>query len=479
MDRLVKPDVKEVDLSFKKGQKCSTTFRLTNLMHTMSVAVSLTTTNPSAYSFAQQFSIIPPLSSSSHTLLLSQPSDQPPLSSPPDVITVRSAMLPTGKAHQDDLRRLFSKPGPHVFRDATIPINLIGPHVVEFLISHHTQIPETEFFFFRKAISGCTGSQLTSLLRPAILSRNLNFVTGLIDAGADVNGKDSDGKSMISTAIRGGDVEVLKILIASSCGVDNSVDRVLHEAAALNRLDLMRVLCAGFKGFDVNSVDSNGRTPIHVAAVKGYVEVIKFCLSVGGKADVFDCNGWSPLHYASAEGHLEVVECLLECSNVKDAVDKYGKTAFSVAVDNGQLHLLDLLRLGDVLHRAARVDDVNRLKSCLAEGANVNGRDQNGWTALHRAAFKGRIESVRVLLNHGARVDDVDDAGYTPLHCAVEAGHVQVALLLIANGARANVKGIKGVVPLNFDRFKNHPSVVHPLCNEKEGGLMEGRTTLC
>ncbi|KHN46606.1 Serine/threonine-protein phosphatase BSL1 [Glycine soja] len=41
MDRLVKADTKEVEMIFLKGQKCSSSFKLTNLMHTMSVAVSL------------------------------------------------------------------------------------------------------------------------------------------------------------------------------------------------------------------------------------------------------------------------------------------------------------------------------------------------------------------------------------------------------------------------------------------------------
>ena len=40
MDRLVKADTKEVEMIFLKGQKCSSSFKLTNLMHTMSVAVS-------------------------------------------------------------------------------------------------------------------------------------------------------------------------------------------------------------------------------------------------------------------------------------------------------------------------------------------------------------------------------------------------------------------------------------------------------
>ena len=371
-------------------------------------------------------------------------------------------MLPIGKAHQDYLRRLFSKPGPHVFRDATIPINLVGHQVVDFLISHHTQIPEIEFFL-KKGISGCTGPQLTSLLKPAILYSNANFVTEILDAGADVNCKNSDKRSMITLAIRAGDLGILKVLIAAGCKIDNSVDRILHEAAATGRVDLMEFWRKRFGDIDVNSVDLDGRTPIHVAAVRGFVEVIRFCVSVGGKVDVLDCNGWSPLHYAAAEGHLQVVKYLLECSNVKYVLNNEGKTAFALAVDNGHLHLLDLLHLGNVLHRAARVDDIHGMKTCLAEGANVNGRDQNGWTPLHRAAFKGRVESVKLLLNNGAQVDVVDDAGYTPLHCAVEMRHVQVALALIAHGAKANVKSLKGVVPLNFGRFKNHPSVDHPV----------------
>ncbi|KAG6647704.1 hypothetical protein CIPAW_07G097200 [Carya illinoinensis] len=437
MDRLVKPDVKEVDLAFKRGQKCTTTFRLTNLMHTMAVGVSLNTTNPSVFSFSQQFSVIPPLSSSSYSLVFSQTSDQPPLSSPPDVITVRSSMLPTGKAHQDDLRRLFAKPGPHVFRDASIPINLVGSHVAEFLISHHAQIPETDVFL-NKALSGCTDPQLADLLRAAVVYRSANLVNDLIDAGADVNDKDSNGRSMIGLAIRAADLVILKVLFA------------------------------GFGDIDVNSVDSDGRTPIHVAAVRGFVEAIRFCVRVGGKVDVLDCNGWSPLHYAAAEGHLDAAECLLEYSNAKYALNNDRKTAFALAVENGHLHMLDLLRLGDVLQRAARVDDIHGLKSCLAQGANVNGRDQNGWTPLHRAAFKGRIECVKVLLNHGAHVDVVDDAGYTPLQFAVEAGHVQVALLLVTRGAEAKMKSFKGVVPSELDCFKNHPSLVQPQCNEQE-----------
>nr|GMD13018.1 ankyrin repeat domain-containing protein 65-like [Ipomoea batatas] len=129
------------------------------------------------------------------------------------------------------------------------------------------------------------------------------------------------------------------------------------------------------------------------------------------------------------------------------------KTQFDLARERNHSSLYDALSSGEELQRAARTGDVAAVKKCLAEGADVNGRDQNGWTALHRAAFKGRMECVRVLVSHGAEVDAVDDSGYAPLHRAGEVGHRAVALYLIAHGAKANMKGIKAktLVSRDFD----------------------------
>ena len=107
----------------------------------------------------------------------------------------------------------------------------------------------------------------------------------------------------------------MKVLIASCSNIDSSVDRVLHEATVMHRVDLMELLCKGFGDINVNSVDLDGRTPIHVAAIRAFVEVIRFCAFVGGKAGVLDFNGWSLLHHVAVEGHLQVLECLLECND--------------------------------------------------------------------------------------------------------------------------------------------------------------------
>ena len=53
---------------------------------------------------------------------------------------------------------------------------------------------------------------------------------------------------------------------------------------------------------------------------------------------------------------------MLCSSYIKYVVNKEGKTTFGVAIDNGNSHLYGLLRLGDVLHKVAGLDDVNGIK---------------------------------------------------------------------------------------------------------------------
>ncbi|KAE8676459.1 Gamma histone variant H2AX [Hibiscus syriacus] len=235
---LVKADVNGIELAFIRGQKSSETFTLANLMHTMSVAVSLSTENPSFFSFNKPFSIIPPLSSSSYTLL-SQPSDQPPLTDPPNAITVKTNMVHLGKANHDDLSLLS------VFQARTPNFDLC----------------------LSKAISGCSGNQLMVLLKSAAVSGKTDLVRTLINNGGDVNHKDS---------VEAGHLDVVNALVSSGCEIDNSIDHVFHYAAAINSVDLMDALFRAYENtYSIQSVNFHGRNPIHV-----HTQVIRCCSSI-------------------------------------------------------------------------------------------------------------------------------------------------------------------------------------------------------
>ena len=77
-------------------------------------------------------------------------------------------------------------------------------------------------------------------------------------------------------------------------------------AAADNKVDMVKKFFES--GFNANSADPNGFTPIHAAASYGHVELLKYLLANGGNVNVQDSDGDTPLHHAES---LDVVKLLI------------------------------------------------------------------------------------------------------------------------------------------------------------------------
>ncbi|MGO9568404.1 MAG: ankyrin repeat domain-containing protein [Desulfomonilaceae bacterium] len=69
-------------------------------------------------------------------------------------------------------------------------------------------------------------------------------------------------------------------------------------------------------------------------------------------------------------------------------------------------------------------------------GADVNAKDNHGWTALMEAAKTGHLDVVKLLLDEGADVNAKDNYGWTALKIAEEDGHKEIVELLKAHGAK-------------------------------------------
>ena len=63
--------------------------------------------------------------------------------------------------------------------------------------------------------------------------------------------------------------------------------------------------------------------------------------------------------------------------------------------------------------------DTDALKTALANGANVNERDQDGETALHTAVRLDRADMIRILLDRRAEVNPLNYWRETPLSVAI------------------------------------------------------------
>src|SRR6187401_2326480 len=103
------------------------------------------------------------------------------------------------------------------------------------------------------------------------------------------------------------------------------------------------------------------------------------------------------------------------------------------------------------LFRAIEGHDANRVAQLLAQGANPNATNEDGWTTLQIAIDEtidgGSPEVVGMLLNNGAKVNPPE--GQTPtLLLAWRPTNKPVARLLLEAGADANVSTDSGESPL-------------------------------
>ncbi|KAF7238704.1 Protein phosphatase 1 regulatory subunit 12C [Varanus komodoensis] len=62
-----------------------------------------------------------------------------------------------------------------------------------------------------------------------------------------------------------------------------------------------------------------------------------------------------------------------------------------------------------------------------ADSGAVNGTNADGISALHQACIDENMEVVEFLVANGADVNQADNEGWTPLHVAASCGYIEIA----------------------------------------------------
>lgn len=243
-----------------------------------------------------------------------------------------------------------------------------------------------------------------------------------MDAGGDVNTRGESGETALFQACITGNAEAVRYLLA-------------HSA-------------------DINLADNEGHVPLHAAAIRADVTLIKALMKVdGANVDVADSTGWTPLMYAIDERSKESVRALLEAG--ADAV-RLNKEGYA------PLHLACWIP-GDKNNPDGAPEIVAALLD--AGKANIETKTQKGNTPLVYAAAYGRIGVVRLLLERGANTNVKSESGLTPLVVSSQP----------ADMARDDIKKAKDVSDPEKDRLlkqldKNYTEIVRLL---KAGGAKE------
>jgi hypothetical protein len=133
----------------------------------------------------------------------------------------------------------------------------------------------------------------------------------LIDGGLGVEQMTSGHETALFDAVRGGDEKLMAELLKrrANVNVQNSEGITpLLLAAALGRNELGRVLLD--RGASVDASDREGRTPLMLAAMRGNAALARVLLERGASPSRVDTYGKTAAAYAGEEGYQELAGLL-------------------------------------------------------------------------------------------------------------------------------------------------------------------------
>lgn len=331
--------------------------------------------------------------------------------------------------------------------------------------------------------SGADPNEKTENNRPplylAISQGHFEDAKALLDAGADPKVEVDDGfpngkRCLIQTAVRRGNVGIIKALLEAGAKVDHvdgSGQQPIHTAAEWGTPEMVKLLLAAGAKLDTPikgaGMDSrNGYLPIHLAAFHGHTEMVKALIALGADVNAKDARGNTLVKevvYGGCEsGRLATLKVLLDAHADPNAADPDGRTPLDhasfyqeadairlllaagakptvntlvTAASQGEVAPLKALLgskekfdvadpIGGQLLRAAAgsswQDNTEMVQFLLAAGVDPNAADSNGRRALHGAVQSCNPDSVRLLIAANADVGAADKEGRTALHEVAE-----------------------------------------------------------
>lgn len=118
----------------------------------------------------------------------------------------------------------------------------------------------------------------------------------------------------------------------------------LHAAAVFGHKAIVEQLLQS--GASILSLDAHSWTPLHLAAFKGWTDLIKPLFKENLRTSTF----LTSLHLAAYSGNKETVQVLLELeSKVIDCIDVFGCTALYIAAFQGNVNVVEILIKGNKL----------------------------------------------------------------------------------------------------------------------------------
>ncbi|GMR42082.1 hypothetical protein PMAYCL1PPCAC_12277 [Pristionchus mayeri] len=290
---------------------------------------------------------------------------------------------------------------------------------------------------------------------------------------------DSDGRTPLMLASSQGQVDSVQMLVSRGANIDSIDDQgrtALILGAINGHLSIVDLLLS--MGADEGHKDNEGATALHYAVRHKSLELTR-ALATTSIVSTCDSQGNTPLIVAAEYPNVEVIRELVQCGSSPSAQSLEGQTALRVAALAGHESIVRLLseRVGDceqkdvegtpLLHSLLISNQLSMASTLLSLGASPSTRDAHGRTAAHIVSSRDDVAAARLLLRttrEGGIFEERDEGGRTPLMTGVWAGHYSIAsfLLEVAN-VDPNAVDNQGASSLSVAVQLGHRELVHLL----------------
>jgi len=238
--------------------------------------------------------------------------------------------------------------------------------------------------------------------------------------GGRGRGRDEEDDLHLHKAARSGDAAATESLCESNPLAVNSRDRLsrtpLHLAAWAGHVEVVRCLCK--HKADVGAAAMDDTAAIHFASQKGHIEVVRELLAAGATVKAKNRKGFTALHFAAQNSHLDLVKYLVKKGVDVTAKTKGGQTALHVA-DNDDVRAFlkeceQSLKKGAELPSEKKDDSAQDGGGDKSSGEGIKDEDDAGQGEKRKsegvaASSSPQVKKAKVSLGHLVSENDADE----------------------------------------------------------------------